>query len=111
MGVSTLVVVPRIRSSTYVTSLAEAVPVLKSAKSGDIQAEQLPELRNLVVVDNTARSGEFEKVLNETNSAIDFRDLFIWNESAPEQSVIKETAASLKSDEVINLQFTRYTLL
>lgn len=106
-GVKHLFVVPRIRSSAYVEMLLQVLPNLKYSKPGDIQCEELPELKNLVVVDNT---GKYREELDNlsVNSTIDWREILIWREDTKERHLQRQISALLKKDDIINLQFTRY---
>ncbi|KAJ7151137.1 hypothetical protein C8R46DRAFT_1358051 [Mycena filopes] len=92
VGVAHLFVVPRIRTSAYLEMLKDRLPDLHT-------------LRNLVVVNN---AGKFtaEPVLQ---SQIDWREIMVWDESAPEGRLQKEISTSLEKDDVINLQFTSGT--
>ncbi|KAF8999106.1 acetyl-CoA synthetase-like protein [Cyathus striatus] len=89
VGVKHLFVVPRIRSSAYVNMLAQAFPEMCGNAQGDIQIADLPNLRNLVVVDNKE---EYRAELEKLN----IRSM-------------KEISESAEKDEVINLQFTSGT--
>ena len=111
MGVSTLVTVPHIRTSRYVAGLAEAIPALCSFGPGEIEVEELPALRNFVVVNDVDDSSAFEKVVDHVPCAVDFRELFIWKEKGFEDGVIKRFRETMDVNDVINLQFTRYVLV
>ncbi|KAG6865443.1 hypothetical protein C0991_002519 [Blastosporella zonata] len=108
VGVKHLFLVPRIRSSAYVEMLAEVLPNLRHSQPGDIQCEELPELRNFVVVDN---AGEYSEAIAKlgVKSTIDWREILIWREDAKERGLQREISASLNKDDVINLQFTSGT--
>jgi predicted protein tyrosine phosphatase len=95
VGVSHLFVVPRIRSSSYAEMLKEKL-------------SDLPTLRNLVVVDNT---GQFNQEADKLGLKdwIDWREIMVWDESSRENNLQKEISNSLQKDDVINLQFTRYS--
>ncbi|KAG5334854.1 hypothetical protein C0989_002765 [Termitomyces sp. Mn162] len=103
-----LFVVPRIRSSAYVEMLTEVSPNLKHSKPGDIQCEELPDLKNLVVVDNVGNYQENLAKLH-VNSTIDWRDILIWREDTKERDLQRQISASLEKDDIINLQFTSGT--
>jgi len=45
VGISHLFLVPNIRSSRYLSLLAEACPEIPNSPKGDIQAEALPHLK------------------------------------------------------------------
>ncbi|KAJ7755376.1 hypothetical protein DFH07DRAFT_822092 [Mycena maculata] len=108
VGVKHFFVVPRIRSSSYIEMLAEKFPELRNSPSGAIQEPSLPELKNLVVVDNT---GQFEQDADTLGpkSWIDWREIMVWDESSPESTLQREISKSLQKDDVINLQFTSGT--
>ncbi|OCB89127.1 acetyl-CoA synthetase-like protein [Sanghuangporus baumii] len=109
VGVSTLVVVPSIRTSHYVTALAEAIPGLATCHPGEISVEDLPDLRNIVVVDNTLGSDEFRNLLQNVRCTVDFREIFEWHESAAERRAVEEFQRTATNSDVINLQFTSGT--
>ncbi|KAL5514338.1 hypothetical protein ACEPAG_2426 [Sanghuangporus baumii] len=109
VGVSTLVVVPRIRTSHYVAALAEAITGLATCHAGEISVEDLPELRNIVVVDNTSGSDEFRNLLQDIRCAVDFREIFEWHESTAERRAVEELERMATNNDVINLQFTSGT--
>ncbi|KAG6831152.1 hypothetical protein H0H87_006082 [Tephrocybe sp. NHM501043] len=108
VGVKHLFIVPRIRSSAYFEMLTEALPNLRHSKPGDIQCEELPELRNLVVVDNAGEYGNDMTKL-DVKGAIDWREILIWREDAREKDMQRDISASLNKDDIINLQFTSGT--
>ncbi|PWN51158.1 acetyl-CoA synthetase-like protein [Violaceomyces palustris] len=120
VGASTLIIVPSLRGSNYVSALNDLLPSLKgAAHKGDksiIEEESLPELRRLVLVDNldnrpkgwesTSVLGQqgktFRDAVDELNGrCIDYREL------------LKDSSARdyEKPDfmDVINLQLTSGT--
>ncbi|KAH8110335.1 acetyl-CoA synthetase-like protein [Phellopilus nigrolimitatus] len=109
VDVSTLVLVPRIRSSNYLNSLTESIPDLTSSKPGSISVEELPALRNILVVDNTSGSDEYQKLLDGIRCAIDFREAFVWSENSNEHKTMMNTQKTLMNEDIINLQFTSGT--
>ncbi|KAF8842000.1 acetyl-CoA synthetase-like protein [Paxillus ammoniavirescens] len=108
-GVSHLFAVPRVRSSHYIRMLSDALPDLRCSSPGNIQAEALPALRNLVVVDNIGNPNEYQKEVHDTKCVIDWRETLVWREDGWEQGRVKELIDSHQPDEVINLQFTSGT--
>ncbi|KAK7683548.1 hypothetical protein QCA50_013383 [Cerrena zonata] len=111
VGVSHLFVVPRIRSSEYIRLLSDAFPSLKGAAPGNIQEEALPDLKHLIVVDNQTSGGlsQFEREIEETKCAVDFREVLVWREGGSEDRRIKEIGETLHKDDIMNLQFTSGT--
>ncbi|KAF9564483.1 acetyl-CoA synthetase-like protein [Agrocybe pediades] len=108
VGVKHLFVVPRLRSSTYVRTLSQAFIELRHCQPGEIQIEDLPELRNFIVVDNAEESrADLEKL--HIKSMVDWREILMWREDTKEKRIQKELEAGLQKDEVINLQFTSGT--
>ncbi|KAJ7207094.1 hypothetical protein GGX14DRAFT_500091 [Mycena pura] len=107
VGVSHLFIVPRIRTSSYLEALVDKFPDLRSSPSGGhIQEPSLPELRNLIVVDNTGQF-QYEAERLRFKSWIDWREIIVWDESASEAQLQQAISGSLCKDDVINLQFTR----
>jgi acyl-CoA synthetase (AMP-forming)/AMP-acid ligase II len=112
VGVSHLFLVPQIRTSSYLTLLAEALPSLRTFSPGDIQEEALPDLRHVVVIDNTHQPKKFHEMLGDIHCAVDFREVLLWQEGgAKETRLVEEAKKTLDKDDVINLQFTRSFLL
>lgn len=103
-----LFVVPSIRSSTYVRMLAETFPEMRSMHPGELQIEDLPSLRNFVVVDNAEEAREDLAKLH-IQSMVDWREIPIWNESAREARIQTEMEKNLHRDDIVNLQFTSGT--
>ncbi|KAJ3999585.1 acyl-CoA synthetase [Lentinula boryana] len=102
VGIKHLVIVPSLRSSQYLKILLERFPSLASSNPGEIQEAELPELRNLIVVNNR---DEHELV----KAAVDWREIIFWREDTREAKLVRDIAQSLDKDEVINLQFTSGT--
>ncbi|KAI0790402.1 acyl-CoA synthetase [Abortiporus biennis] len=111
VGVSHLIVVPRIRSSEYVSMLSEALPSIRYSTPGEIQEPSLPKLKHLIVVDNGSDLKDFEKDIENTRSAIDFREILVWREHSSEEKELELERAmrELHHEDVINLQFTSGT--
>lgn len=108
VNVQHLFAVPRIRTSTYVETLSQAFPQIRSQFPGEIQIEELPELRNLIVVDNAEEEKERLGRL-KIKSMVDWREILLWREDTPEERMVTELRSSLRRDDVINLQFTSGT--
>ncbi|KDR72597.1 hypothetical protein GALMADRAFT_252749 [Galerina marginata CBS 339.88] len=107
-GVKHLFVVPRLRSSTYVRTLSQAFPELRTAHPGEICIEDIPKLRNLVVVDN-AEEERSDLAKLHIKSMVDWREILMWRQDTPEAKLHRELYSVLDKDEVINLQFTSGT--
>lgn len=108
VGVKHLFVVPRIRTSAYIELLAEKCPSIKHSLPGQIHEDALPQLRNLVVVDNEDVFQEELRSL-KVKSLIDWREVFAWREDDVSLNKrLDDTSQSLSNDDVINIQFTRF---
>jgi hypothetical protein len=107
VGVTHLFTVPRIRTSNYIRMLSDAFPELCNSSPGNIQEPTLPLLRNLVVVSDINDTAEWHQEMCDVKSITDWREVLIWREDTWEQRRIEELVQSQRSDEVINLQFTR----
>jgi hypothetical protein len=108
VGVSHLFLVPQIRTSSYLTLFAETLPSLRRFSPGDIQEETLPDLKHIVVVDNTHQPKRFHEMLGDIHCAVDFREVLLWQDRGTKETrLVEETKKTLDKDEVINLQFTR----
>ncbi|CDO75737.1 hypothetical protein BN946_scf184921.g13 [Trametes cinnabarina] len=109
VGVSHLFVVPRIRTSAYVRMLCDAFPALANSQAGEIQEAALPDLRHLIVVDNTGDLKQFERELEGVKPAVDFREIMVWREDTQEKRIVNDIVDTLDIHDVINLQFTSGT--
>ena len=85
--------------------LTEVLPELRGCSPGNIQAAAAPELRNLVVVDNT---GVLQREGLNVSGTIDWREIIMWQEHTQEEKIRCEISQSLDKDDIINLQFTRW---
>jgi hypothetical protein len=106
-GVSTLFMVPGLRTSDYVAMLSVVMPALTSFSPGSISVEALPQLKSLILVDNVFNESSFQKILSNTKCAMDFREIFVWQDSALDEQ-IAQIEQTMDKDDVINLQFTRF---
>lgn len=106
-GVSHLFAVPRLRSSRYIRTLSDAYPDLRYSTPGNIQCEALPALRHLVVVNNIADPDAYKSEMMDTKCIVDWRETLVWREDGAEQRRVRAYVDELRSDDVINLQFTR----
>jgi len=108
VGAQHLFTAPRIRSSHYIRGLYELYPEMAHQHPGEIQVEDLPHLRNIVVVDNLEQSKADLEAL-DIRSTADWREVLLWGPAGREARMQHEIEASLHRDEVINLQFTSGT--
>ena len=58
-------------------------------------------------MDNAETEDGFRKEVKDIRSAIDFRDIFRWD-NAMQKRRLDDVTKSLSHHDVINLQFTRY---
>lgn len=104
-----LFIVPQIRSTHYTFLLSGAMPYLRDSQPGDLRDPNLPDLRNLVVVNNEATNRqEWINSLHGLKSAIDWREIFCWQPDRSVEARHRDLTQSLLHNEVINLQFTRW---
>lgn len=97
--------------------LESAIPSLASCHPGEINVPELPELRNLLVVDDTHTVGpgghpqasdkEFHEIVEGMKCVVNFRDILAWDKSLSVDKELEATKRSSHRDEIINLQFTR----
>ncbi|KAK0480921.1 acetyl-CoA synthetase-like protein, partial [Armillaria novae-zelandiae] len=92
VGVKHLFVVPRIRSSAYIQLLADLYPSIRSARPGEIQEEALPDLRNIVVVDN-------EEACRAELDVLGIKSLIDWREVVSLDQQRQTAADSLHKDD------------
>ncbi|HET9388139.1 MAG TPA: AMP-binding protein [Steroidobacteraceae bacterium] len=97
VGCKALVFAPRFKSSDYAAMLNSLLPELSSAKAGQLQSQQLPELRLLVQIgeDSTAGSVSFEQLQAAGGPG--------------EAATLGEIAQCVDADDVVNIQFTSGT--
>ncbi|KAJ4468801.1 hypothetical protein J3R30DRAFT_3661751 [Lentinula aciculospora] len=93
VGAKHLIIVPSLRNSHYIKMLLERFPSLSDSHPGDIQEPELPELRNLIVVNN-----QDEHELSK--AAIDWRDIILWREDTREAKLVMDIARNLDQDEL-----------
>jgi hypothetical protein len=86
---------------------AQAFPSLANSSPGSIEEPSLPQLRHLVMVDNTPSLKDFQLQMDKLKCAVDFREVLVWREYASQEKERQSMQASLHKDEIINLQFTR----
>ncbi|KZP15938.1 acetyl-CoA synthetase-like protein [Athelia psychrophila] len=108
-GVKHLFMVSSLRTSNYTSLFASTLPALRDSSPGNIQEPSLPDLRNLVVINNGTDSAGFERDLCGLKCAVDWRDVLAWQEDAQESKVMAEIARGLNKDDITNLIFTSGT--
>jgi len=90
------------------TLLAEALPSLRKFCPGDIQEEALPDLKHIIVIDNTRQPKRFHEMLGDIHCAVDFREVLLWQDGGTKETrVVEERMKTLSKDDVTNIQFTR----
>ena len=87
--------------------LSDAFPDLRNSTPGNIQCEALPALRHLVVVNNMADASAYEREVMDARCIVDWREAFVWRRKGVEQRRVRAYADELRSDDIVNLQFTR----
>jgi hypothetical protein len=93
------VVVPHIRTSSYLDMLASVAPALSRSRPGtDLDIPELATLRRILVFDDGSTNSKSNLIDKFTN----LREVFQWERSAREERVVMD------KEDVINLQFTRF---
>lgn len=83
------------------------MPSLRTREPGNIQEEQLPDLKHIVLVDNTGDYKSFQDIMSDVRCAADFREILVWREKGKEEKTVKEVEVTLQKDDIMNMQFTR----
>jgi hypothetical protein len=91
--------------------LSSALPSISTSASSTIVSDKLPDLRSLVLVDNIGTGDRFEAALAQLKCTVDYRELFMWQQSTAEDKHINELSQIFTKDDVINLQFTRFSCI
>jgi fatty-acyl-CoA synthase len=94
---TTILLMENFKGNSYIDTLYEIVPELKTAKPGELQSERLPFLKNVIVLSETRHPG-----------------MFLWSDivamgSELDDSELDCVLDSLQPDEVINMQYTSGT--
>ena len=94
---STLILARGFRGRDYPSVLFEICPEAAHSAPGELQSAKLPNLRNLIFLDDAAPA-----------SMIRWNDLLLMGESIP-ASALQDRAALLEFDDPINIQYTSGT--
>jgi fatty-acyl-CoA synthase len=97
VGCKTLILASEFKSSDYIAMLRDIAPLLEEAQSGQLDINELPDLRSLVVISEQPVAGMFRFADIATMAPAD----------AAEQ--LAERARSSQPDDAINIQFTSGT--
>ncbi len=95
-----LVTMARFKTSDYVGMVRELAPELAAANPGDLHAARLPDLRNVVWIDEPGQGDDLPGVMR-------FSTLFAQGDAADPR--LSEIAGTLKATDPINIQFTSGT--
>jgi hypothetical protein len=87
--------------------LTDALPGLASSFPGHINVEELPHLRNIVIIDNDSPS-DVSRAADDIKCTVDWREVILWREDGVEQTMLANLKKSLDKHDIINLQFTRF---
>lgn len=90
--------------------LSDTLPDLRYSTPGNIQCEALPALRHLVVVNNLTDANSYQEEIVDTKCIVDWQETLVWREDCAEQRRVRECVDELRSEDIINLQFTRCVL-
>jgi fatty-acyl-CoA synthase len=94
---TTLVLMESYKGTSYIDTLYEVVPELKTSAPGCLQSEELPFLKNVIVLGENRYPGMFL-----------WSDLMEMGEKAGDE-LLDERMNSLEPDDVINMQYTSGT--
>jgi len=95
--ITTLCLVDGFRDSDYVQMVNELIPELKEAQRGQLHSARFPRLRNVVFIGPQKHRGMFNTP-----------ELLLLGEHS-EDGELREISASLRCDDVINMQYTSGT--
>ncbi|PLT32472.1 AMP-binding protein [Bacillus sp. V5-8f] len=94
---STLILMEKFKDHSYIDTLYEIVPELKTCAPGKLQSNKLPKLKNVIVLGEKRFPGTYS-----------WDDVMAGKESVTEE-LLEARMASLHPDEVINMQYTSGT--
>jgi len=97
VGCKALITAARFKSSDYMAMLREVVPELDGARPGELRAERLPDLRLVVLLEDSGQSG-----------ALTYADVRGGGGEAERRRLV-ELGDTLQFDDPINIQFTSGT--
>ncbi|KAG9295037.1 hypothetical protein G9A89_017831 [Geosiphon pyriformis] len=103
VGCKSLVLTPHFKSSHYIKMITELAPELNFSRPNALEAERLPDLKQVIVVD-THHPVEY---LEGVRGLIQFHEMFeytVWGNDP-----IKEIGGVLTQNDIINIQFTSGT--
>lgn len=94
---TTIILMENFKGHSYIDTLYELVPELKTAKPGDLHSEKLPCLKNVIVLSDTRHPG-----------------MYLWSDIVAmgnnvEDDELDGLLNALQPDEVINMQYTSGT--
>ncbi|PLS14678.1 AMP-binding protein [Bacillus sp. M6-12] len=94
---STLILMEKFKDHSYIDTLYEIVPELKTSKPGKLHSEKLPKLKNIIVLGDKKYPGTFS-----------WDELMAGSASVSEE-LLGVRMESLHFDDVINMQYTSGT--
>ncbi|KAF9166824.1 Fatty-acid-CoA ligase [Actinomortierella ambigua] len=107
VGCKGLVTTPGLRSSNHMSMLLEIMPELAHQKANELQIDSLPDLRQLIIVDNGVQVPE----LGSLKSWARYEDLLDEDtfRTGLVQDPLQAVAPTLHNNDIVNLQFTSGT--
>ncbi|MFS0782111.1 AMP-binding protein [Bacillus sp. 1P06AnD] len=94
---TTLILIDSYKAHSYIDTLYGIVPELKESKPGQLSAEQLPNLKNVIVLSDKRYPGTYS-----------WDDVLLMGEQVSDAE-LNEAMAMLKPEDVINMQYTSGT--
>ncbi|CAG8491726.1 7740_t:CDS:2 [Ambispora leptoticha] len=103
VGVKSLALTPRFKSSHYIKMIQELAPELNFCEPNSLVSEKLPDLKQIIVVDTHRPTENLEGV----KGLMRFHEMFqydVWGNDP-----VKEIGKTLSNNDIINIQFTSGT--
>ncbi|KAI1312665.1 Fatty-acid-CoA ligase [Mortierella claussenii] len=100
-----LVFVPSLKTSNYSQMLLELMPELEHQSPNALNTENLPSLRQIIVVDNGSNVPETGRMKGLTK----FQDLLVKDRTAALDEPLSKERLGISNRDIINLQFTSGT--
>ncbi|ORY02209.1 AMP-binding domain-containing protein [Basidiobolus meristosporus CBS 931.73] len=98
-----LILTPTFKTSNYVQMLESIIPGFKDGKQNNLECEEIPSLKQIIMVDNSFGSFDF----NGLNGVTRYEDLLIKNTHL--DSSIRKHQEQLGNNDIVNIQFTSGT--
>ncbi|KAK9767189.1 hypothetical protein K7432_003188 [Basidiobolus ranarum] len=98
-----LILTPAFKSSDYVKMLESIIPEYKSGQQNNLQCEEIPSLKQIVMVDNSFGKYDFK----DLNGITRYEDLLMKDTQLDKS--IHQLQETLSNNDIVNIQFTSGT--